>query len=60
LIIEKVKKIESIIDKKLDTKAYTEKIEYLDNITKGLAKIRTKVYTENSFDLFDNDSGKII
>lgn len=60
LVIEKAKKIEWLIDKKLDAKSYSGKIEYLDNITKGLAKIRTKVYTENSFDLFDNDAWKII
>ena len=59
-IIENSITIKTLIEKKLSKKTHTERMEFLNNFTTTLTKIRTAIYTKNSFDLFDNESGQKI
>jgi hypothetical protein len=55
-IIEKSKKVKSIIENRLINKSITEKVDYLNTLNTALSKIRTKVYEKNSVDLYDKES----
>ncbi len=57
-IIESSLKIKSIMEVRIADKTYSEKILFLDNLSSGLSKIRTKIYEKYSNDLY-KDADKI-
>lgn len=52
-IRESSKKIITFIESKMINKTLDEKIVFLDGLTNWLSKIRTKIYEQNSIDLYE-------
>lgn len=48
------KKIIEIIKNRILDKTYTERLEYVDTLTKGLSKIRSDIYNKYSVDIFES------
>lgn len=58
-IIEISKLVLKKIEKKLSNKTYEEKLQFIDNLSSTLTKIRVKIYDKNSFDIYDETWKKI-
>lgn len=59
-IIERSEKILLFLEERIKDKSNQEKIEYYNTLNKGLSKIKSSIYEENSIDLIDEESWEII